>query len=171
MSQSSPLIEKKKDWRRPIIFEGVELPLSAIAIDHLGMYGNLPDMSEPTSEFLWRFTVCVGRPLTVESEVVIRHCSEALALAESSRERLIVTVPAHWDGPFDSSVVDEWISALRTILSIAATRPQCTWEAPLRPDDQNYGRPLAEVHSEMLGRMQKCFDRAQKRPWWKRLFS
>ena len=171
MSETSPPIEKKKDWRRPIVFEGVELPSSAIAIDHLGMYGNLPDMSEPTSEFLWRFTICVGRPLTVESEVVIRHCSEALALTENSKDRLILTVPAHWDGPFDSSVVDEWISTLRTIVGIAAKQSQCTWEAPLRPDEPNYGRPLAEVQSEMLGRMQKCFDRAHKRPWWKRLFS
>jgi hypothetical protein len=69
MSQAQP--STKKDWRRPIVFEGIELPVTAIAIDHLGMYGNLPGISEAASEFLWRFTICVGRPHTIESEVII----------------------------------------------------------------------------------------------------
>lgn len=171
MPERPPPAEKKNEWRRPIIFEGVELPSSAIAIDHLGMYDNLPEMSEPTSEFLWRFTICVGRPRTVESAVIVRHCSEALALAESSHDRLMATVPAHWDGPFDPDVIDEWISTLRTVVSIAAKQSQCSWEAPLRLGEPNYGRPTAEVQTEMLAKMQKCFDAAQKRPWWKRLFS
>ncbi len=40
-----------KDWAIPIRFEGVELSPIAIVIDHLGMYGNLPGISEEAS--LW----------------------------------------------------------------------------------------------------------------------
>jgi len=161
----------KKDWRRPIVFEGVELPVTAIAISHLGMYENLPGLSEATSEFLWRFTVCVGRPLTIESEVIRGHCSEALSLVEKHREQLAVRISKHWDGVFDPPIIDEWILVLQTMLDIAAKQPYCTWEAPLRPGDPNYGRSLAEVELEMFEKMQRCFDQANRRPWWKRLFS
>ena len=161
----------KRDWKRSIIFEGVELPGSAIAIDHLGMYGNLPGISEAASEWLWRLTICVGCPKTENSEVITLHASEALRLAEHFRNRLIQTVPEKFTEPFESQIIDEWINALRIIIEVASTRHQCTWESPLRPDDPNYGRPLVEVHSEMVAKMEKCFERANKKPWWKKLLS
>lgn len=161
----------KKDWRRPIIFEGTELPVTAIAIDHLGMYDNLPGLSLAASEFLWRFTVCVGRPQTIASEVIIRHCSETLTLVEKYRDQLAVSVPKHWDGVFDPLIIDEWVMVLQRMLRIAAKQRQCTWEAPLRPDEPNYGKPFAQVEAEMFEKMQKRFDNAHRKPWWKRLFS
>ncbi len=164
---SSPQHNIKKDWRRPIVFEGTQLPLTAIAIDHLGMYDNLPGLSDAASEFLWIFTICVGRPRTLESELIMRYCSETLALVEKHQDQLVLSVPKHWNGEFDSRIIDEWMVVLQTMLRIASTRYQCTWEAPLRPDEPNYGRPFAEVEAQMFENMQKCFDKAQKKPWWR----
>ena len=110
-----------KNWQRPIVFEGIELPGVTIAIDHLGMYGNLPEISEPTSKWLWHFTVCVGCPNTADSQVIIQHASEALHLAEKFRDRLMQTVPKHFSGAFEPGIVDQWIGALRTITDVAST--------------------------------------------------
>lgn len=160
-----------ENWRRPILFEGVELPDVCIAIDHLGLHDNLPEMSEATSEWLWRFTVCVGRSRTAESAVILHHCSEALRLTEQFRSRLVTTVPEHFQGQFDPVVIDQWIGALKTIIEIASTRSECSWEAPLRPGDSQFGRSLSDVNNEMLAKMDKCFQHAQRKPWWKRLWS
>jgi hypothetical protein len=157
----------KKDWRRPIVFEGIELPVTAMGIDHLGMYDNLPGLSEAASEFLWRFTVCVGRPQTSDSEIIVRYCSETLMLVEKHRDRLVLSVPKHWDGGFDPAIIDDWVVALKTMLDIAVRRSRCTWEAPLRPDEPNFGRPAAEVEAEMFAKMQACFDKTRRKPWWK----
>lgn len=159
------------DWRRPIIFEGTELPDVTIAIDHLGMHDNLPGISEETSEWLWHFTVCVGRKKTDDSATVLLRATEALNLAKQHRDNLKQTVPKHFQGPLEPEVIDDWIAALETIVGIASTCESCSWEAPLRPGDKNYGRPLEEVREEMLKRADLGFERHNNRPWWKRLFS
>lgn len=122
-------------WERSIIFEGVALPDTVISIDHLGMYDNLPEMSEETSLWLWRFTICVGMPRSDRSEIVLRHVSETLDLITRFRSRLLLTVPAQYQGLFTEDVLDSWAMALRTMLDIAAGQTQCTWEAPLEPGE------------------------------------
>ena len=112
---------------RSISFEGTELPPTTIAIDHLG---KAPDISEAASRWLWRFTICVGVTKRDTSANVIRYATEALDVATRSRERLLQTIPAHFDGPFDAAVLDEWADALRTIIRIARDRHHCSWTAP-----------------------------------------
>jgi hypothetical protein len=164
-------VRMNNDWKRPIIFEGTQLPDATIAIDHLGMHDNLPGISERTSEWLWHFTICVGRNKTDDSEAVLLHATEALNLAKQHRDNLMQTVPKHFQRTFEPEVVDDWIDALETIVVIASNRKSCSWVAPLRPGDKNYGRPLAEVREEMLKRADLAFEFHNKRPWWKRLFS
>ena len=146
-------------WQRPILFEDFALPETAIAIDHLGMYDNLPEMSEATSEWLWRFTICVGRPRTDASENIHRHVSETLNLSCQFRERLLQTVPKHFDETFEPAVLDSWQQALQKIMEISASRSQCTWEVPLRPGDQHYGRSSAEIANKIQSRLDKTIAR------------
>jgi hypothetical protein len=111
-------------WARPIIFEGIELPGTALAIDHLGKE---PEVSEEASAWLWRFTICVGVTNRDSVENVIRFAGEALDVATRHRERLLRDIPARFDGPFDAGVLDEWVSALRTMIDVARRREQCSW--------------------------------------------
>ena len=114
-------------WARPIIFEGVELPGTTFAIDHLGKE---PEASEEASGWLWQFTICVGVARQDSSANVIRFAGEALELATRFRERLLRDLPGRFDGPFDAAVLDEWVFALRTIIDIARNREICSWTAP-----------------------------------------
>jgi hypothetical protein len=114
-------------WARPIIFEGVELPGTAFAIDHLGKE---PEMSQEASAWLWRFTICAGVTNQDSADNVIRFASEALDVAMRFRERLLREVPARFEGPFDSQVIDEWVYTLRTIIEISRTQRQCSWTSP-----------------------------------------
>jgi hypothetical protein len=150
-------------WHRPIIFEGVELPGVAIAIDHLGLHGNLPEMSEGTGLWLWRFTICVGLRRTDASETILHHAQEALALATQFRDRLLQTVPLHYDGPFEPGVLDAWIAALERIIAIARSRRSCSWEAPLRPGDSGFGRSPEENMKELGERLDKAIKRAKRK--------
>jgi hypothetical protein len=124
------------------------------------MYDNLPEMSEETSVWLWRFTTCVGMPRCDRSEIVLRHASETLDLMAHFRERLLRTVPAQYQGSFTEKVVDSWAMALRTTMDIAADRVQCTWEALLVPGERGYDRPPAERLADLAARLDKAIERA-----------
>lgn len=116
----------RHQWARCLLFEGVELPPSAFAIDHLARE---PEISEEASVWLWRFTICVGVTNRDNSQNVIRYASEALDIATRFRERLLLTVPARFDGPFDAQVIDEWIMSLKTIIELARNTVECSWTA------------------------------------------
>jgi hypothetical protein len=113
-------------WARTIVFDGHPLPATAIAIDHLGRE---PEMSEAASAWLWRFTICVGVTKSDRSENVIRFATEALDFASRYRNRLLRDIPSRFDGPFDAAVLDEWVTALTTMIDIARTRDVCSWTA------------------------------------------
>ena len=116
----------RHDWERPIFFEGVELPGSAIAIDTLGMYGHLPEMSEEASLWLWQFTICVGVEKCDDSSKIILLVEEVLELVTTNRARLLERLK-----PKDEQTLDEWISTLRTLLEVARQKPFCSWTAPI----------------------------------------
>lgn len=149
------------DWERPIIFEGFTLPDTIIAIDHLGMYDNLPEMSEETSVWLWRFTICVGMPRSERSEIILRHTSETRDLINRFRERLLRTVPAQYQGTFTEAILDSWVVALQTIMNIAADRVECTWESPLVPGEPGYDQSPAERLAELASRLDKVINRVR----------
>jgi hypothetical protein len=125
-------------WERAILFEGIALPGTAIAIDHLGMYDNLPEMSEATALWLWDFTICVGRKRTDSSDNILRHVRETRDLLAKFRERLLVSVPQHYDSSFSSATLDSWMTALQTVEAIAKSRSQCSWEAAVRKGDLGF---------------------------------
>jgi hypothetical protein len=151
------------DWERTIIFEGVDLPGCAIAIDHLGRSDNLPEMSEATSQWLWRFTICVGRPRSCDSKTICNHVGEALELTERFRERLVETVARHYDDTFTPKVIYDWLLTLRTILRIASSREECNWIAPLCPGEPNYGLAWPEIARDLADRLDKAMNPKHKR--------
>ena len=153
------------------MFEGVDLPQEAIAIDHLGMYDNLPGISEEASEWLWKFCVCVGRTRTDRSDVIRRHAIETLELIHRNRRELPERVAKHFDESFEASFIDRWVDTLEAIIEICGSRDECAWEAPLRPDEPNYGLPWEEVEAKMMKGLDKAIAKAQTKPWWRRLFS
>jgi hypothetical protein len=117
----------RHDWARPIVFEGVELPGTVFAIDHLGKE---PELSVEASEWIWRFTVCVGVMKRDSSENIIRYAGEALDVATRFRERLLCEMPVRFDGPFDEQVLREWVYSLLKMIEIAASRSFCAWTSP-----------------------------------------
>lgn len=149
---------KFEEWHRPIVFEGVELPGVAIAIDHLGMYGNLPGLPENTSDWLWRFTICVGVNKAASSEEIIQHASCTLELAEKHREDLLHSVPKQYGSEFDSDVLDAWLWTLRELITIAQTRTTCQWSSPTRPGDRNYGKSSEDVKNDLLRVLDRLED-------------
>lgn len=122
------------DWERPIFFEGVELHGVMIAVDHLGLYDNLPEMSEETSIWLWRFTICVGVIREDSSASVVNAVSETLELIQRFRGRLLKTLPDHYPG-FQEEVLEAWRQSLEQILCLAEERAHCKWQSPLLPTD------------------------------------
>ena len=117
----------RHSWARRIVFEGESLPGTAFAIDHLG---TLPGLSDEASEWLWRFTICVGCTKSDDSVRIIRVVSETMDRFAASRPHLLATLPARFNGPFDDQVLDEWLFALRTMLRIAQRQPRCSWTSP-----------------------------------------
>ena len=121
------MISHQYDWAFTIIFEGIQLPRLACAIDHLGMHNNLPGLSEQASEWLWRFTICKDKTTTGPSQEIIKTTNEVLNLMSFHQESLLRTVPKHFDGPFHETELEQWYSTLRMINQIAATKDECSW--------------------------------------------
>ena len=118
-----------KEKMPPITFEGIELSPISLAIDHLGMYGNLPEISEDTSKWLWRFTICRGVNNKDISENIRKHVEETLSIANNKREHLLKNIPKHYDGEFTEYHLDLWMNDLKTMLEICKSKKSCTWTA------------------------------------------
>jgi len=118
-----------KEWMTSIIFEGVELSPISIAIDHLGMHGNLPRLSEESSKWLWRFTICRGVKNEESSERIKRHIGEVISLAKVHKNHLLKNVPLRFDGNFTEIHLKMWMNDLETILSLSEDKTVCHWTA------------------------------------------
>lgn len=159
--------------RHRIVFEGVTLPKAALLLDHLGMYDNLPTISEETSEWCWRFTICIGRTRTDASENVVAYASELLNGCRSSKHRLMENFAKHFTGQTEPQFFDEWIWTLEKITEIARSRDSCSWEAPLIPGDHNYGKTWSETSTEALERLERNVEHStgQKRRFWQQMLN
>jgi hypothetical protein len=118
-----------KEWMTPIIFEGVELSPISIAIDHLGMYGNLPELSDECSEWLWRFTICHGVSKEGSSKKIRRIVNDVLSQVKSNKDHLLSNVPLKFDGKFSETHLKMWTNDLETMLSLAIDKDVCQWTA------------------------------------------
>ncbi len=117
-------IELKK-WMTSIVFEGEELSPISIAIDHLGMYGNLPGLSEEISEWLWKFTICRGVNKEDKSVNINLNVIELLSMIKIHRHHLLENVPLHFDGEFLNIHLDMWINDWNINLGKRKTRRVC----------------------------------------------
>jgi len=142
-----------------IIFEGHELPKAALHLDHLGMYGNLPGISDETSEWLWRFPICLGHTREDSSDRVIRYASETLQLCLQHKDHLLANFAAHFAGKLEPVFYDDWVWCLNHMISIAKDRPQCHWVAPLIPGDENYGRSKVDNLSVMAAKIEHAIEK------------
>ncbi len=118
-----------KEWMTPIIFEGIELSPISIAIDHLGMYDNLPELSDECSEWLWRFTTCHGLMMKEPAEKVRQMAVEALSQVQNNKDHLVNNVPRLFDGEFTETHLNMWVDDLEKILSLTRDRDTCHWTA------------------------------------------
>jgi hypothetical protein len=118
---------QKKEWMTPILFEGIELSPISVAIDHLGMYGNLPELSEETSKWLWEFTICQGIKKNDKGKIIHKHISETLLQTNTFRDHLLKNVPNHFDGKFSEVHLDMWINDLETMLEACKNKDECSW--------------------------------------------
>jgi hypothetical protein len=128
-----------------IVFEGVRLPKAAIFLDHLGMYGNLHGMSVETSEWLWRFVICVGWRRHDSSESICSKCGETRTLLVAQKSHLVEHFPRHFNGRFEVRFYDDWLQTLDTIMAIARTRDSCSWIAEQLQSSPNFGRSVGEI--------------------------
>jgi|GEM_PF-5326098 len=149
-----------------IIFENVELPKAALHIDHLGMYGNLPGMSDATSEWLWRFVICMGRPREDRSENVIRAAEEVLQLCRQHKGHLVANFAKFFSGPFEPTFYDDWVWTLEFLLAMAKERDVCHWTMPLLPGDPHYGRSWEEISADMQAGLEQLEKRIRPKRWW-----
>ena len=116
-----------KEWAIPIRFEGVDLSPISIVIDHLGMYGNLPGISEEASLWLWQFTICRGRQRTDSAETIEKIVTEILTLVKHNRKHVLDSVPKHFDGSFTEEHLNFWIADLEMMLSLCKGKSKCAW--------------------------------------------
>lgn len=114
---------------KPIIFEGIDLSPISIALDHLGMYENLPDLPEETSKWLWHFCICRGVTNKEEGKVVQKNISLILSQVITHREHLLENVPIHFDGEFNETHLNMWIKDLETIIKACENKAECSWTA------------------------------------------
>ena len=154
-----------------IVFEGVSLPKAALLLDHLGMYDNLPGVSEETSEWCWRFTICVGRIRSDSSGNIIHRATELLDLCRRCEHHLCGNFAKHFMGEAEPQFYDEWIRTLETMIKIARDRDMCEWIAPLLPGDRHYGKTWSEISAGTLERIEGNVARShgEKQQFWKRI--
>ena len=112
---------------KPIIFEDTELSEISYMIDHLGAYENLPDLSEETSVWLWRFTICSGLIKNESSESIQKHIHEVLKNIKQEKNKLVQKIDEHFIGPFTESKLSLWINDLETILTKSKATQTCSW--------------------------------------------
>lgn len=133
------------NWQRPIIFEGNQLPGASISLDRFASTEFLPGIAEETALWFWRFTICVGRLRSAPSEEICSHVDRVIDLSLQRDDKLRTFAADHVDKCFDRSVLDDWLASLGTIRRIAGGCDDCSWIAPLRPGDKNYGKSYGEV--------------------------
>ena len=150
-----------------IYFEGVEMPNGARVIEHLGLYNNLPEISQETTDWLWRFTICVGRTRVDSSTTIIRACRETLSLLQLHRAHLKVHFPKHFSGEPLPGFFDEWVWSLEHMETVAKGREMCEWTAPLIPSDPHYGQSSEKIRDEYEKGMAILLQKARPRKWWR----
>ena len=71
---------------------------------------------ENALRLLGAFTICVGVSRSDTSKNILRHVTESRDLLYMFHDRLLKSVPKHYDKTFNPSVLDAWLFALQTMV-------------------------------------------------------
>jgi hypothetical protein len=119
---------KEKSEPFPIIFEGTELPLAMCYVDVAALYDYIPNFPEETSEWLWRFTICLDREREDQSKVIQQHVSRTLELIAQHRETLYKRMVAKGrDTDQTKRDIKDWEQGLAAVLTISKNTTPCKW--------------------------------------------
>jgi hypothetical protein len=124
-----------KNWR-PITFQGVTFPATLMGSSVLQPIFEIED--EDLIEWLLRLTICCGVTKKAPAERCARCAERLLNLMLEQRQRVRDGIrdclASHG---FDAEeTYRDWITAFQQIIEISkATDGDCSWSAPVHPDD------------------------------------
>jgi hypothetical protein len=148
-----------KDWR-PITFQGVNFPATLMGSSILDPVLGIED--EDLTEWLMRLTICCGVIKRAPSERCVRCAGQLLdqmleqrkCVLDGIRDRLV----SHG---FDvEETYRDWIMAFQQIVELSkATDGDCSWSAPVHPDDPYKTAADAERFLKALDRSHQIYRR------------
>ncbi len=132
---------------RPIVFNGIELPLELMAIDHLERIVVLP---ESLADWLWRFPICIGREQRCDSAVVNAVVQEVRNALLEQRPRVLEGLRKRLPGYTAEEVYSQWMGGLAVILECARAKEQCVWVAVALPGESELSKEDAKQFLQKL---------------------
>ena len=126
----------EKNWR-PITFQGVTFPATLMGISVLESVLDITD--EELGVWLWRLPICRGVTKSAPAERCARCAQRAVDLMLEQRQRVLDGIrecltPHGFDA---ESTYRDWIIALQRIVELStAASGDCSWSAPMHPDDK-----------------------------------
>jgi hypothetical protein len=124
-----------RTWR-PITFQGMEFPVSLMAISVLGP---ILDVADPElADWLWHFPICCGLAQSAPAEICARCARQCVELMEENRRHVLDGIRTRLaaNGFDPQTTYLEWLYALQRIAQISAkTAGDCFWSAPINPGD------------------------------------
>jgi hypothetical protein len=134
----------------PLYFEGTRLPDFGAFLD---IAASMTPVSEETSMWFWRFTMCIGAPRKERSKVVSSHAKELLAALGSAANGLAPELARKFPSHQPEQVISDWVKSLRTIIEASEVRKWCQWQMeenhPARPTEVPAWSVFAESSSAM----------------------
>ena len=119
---------------RPIVFEGVPLPRSVMAISLLAAVAEARDRE--LAGWLASFPDCRANPRSAASLTCFLLAGRARDLMLDERETVLAQIEAHLGGFDPKGTYGEWITALQRVSELAAqTEDECEWFAPAVPGE------------------------------------
>lgn len=124
-----------KIWR-PITFQGVTFSATLMGSSVLQPIIGIED--KDLIDWLMRLTVCRGVTKSASSERCVRCAERLLDLMLEQRQRILDGIPdclASYGFDAEETYRD-WIMAFQQIINLSkATDGDCSWSAPVHPDD------------------------------------
>lgn len=122
---------------RPITFQGVTFPATLMGISILEPVLGITD--EDVADWLWRLPICCGMTKSAPAERCARCAQRAADLMLEQRKRVLDgirerLIPLGFDV---ETTYRDWLLALERIIELsAAVSGDCSWSAPLYPNDR-----------------------------------
>ena len=152
-----------KNWR-PITFQGVTFPATLMGSSVLESILGIEE--EDLAGWLIRLTVCRGVTKSAPSERCARCAGRLLDLMLERRQHVLDGIrdclASH--GFAAEETYRDWIMAFQKIIELSKTTDgDCSWSAPMHPDDPYKSAADVERFLKALDRSHQIFRRRPKR--------